>query len=655
MVKEAAAALASGEAERALGLLAGIDAVAAAESNPALIRLVALFALDRHDEVLTHLKLFRPPLAPALFLIKGCVLEALNRREEAQRQFISATVAAAGTPPQNNAEPIDQLAAALAALVRPGGTSFADPIVGAAGRGLNRLSYFDFGHGPHRALALIAAQALIFSPFANVSDLLHASVFFGLFHSQDPDHQDRVFTEFLVPALKLAVQGGQFELALTTDLGIYDAYVKARETADHFRFVYSHLAPILAAGGRALAAQLPPFSPSPLREKYRVAFVVPNLVYLAHVTTLLDILECVRQLPHSRIEPVLFGFSQADPRVAERCSKLGIPIFTVGSRKNGDQVLLGRLVDLREHLRREGFAAAVWVSVTPLCSLAMGLRLAPAQIFLAMKYHSLSVPEIDGYLTGGALGQPTKVIEGREWRTAPTRFMNLFDETQSQIAQQIRSQIRPDSILIGTLGREEKLNNPDFIQSICKLLQEHRQAIFLWTGRIQLPDIQEQFNAAGVADRCIFVGWVNTLIYAQVVDVFLDSFPFPCGVTILQAMAAGKPAVFFSSDESAEAGIAMLIEPLLTGKAGSPELRRRAAELLQPQGKQLFLLAETPDQYVAYSSKLIRDATFRREVGDALRRFVNEFLTDGTACGSAFEGHIIDVIESKAIASGINS
>jgi predicted O-linked N-acetylglucosamine transferase (SPINDLY family) len=189
-------------------------------------------------------------------------------------------------------------------------------------------------------------------------------------------------------------------------------------------------------------------------------------------------------------------------------------------------------------------------------SFAFAMRIAPVQIWWAMKYHSLEFEEIDGYLTSGSVSGGTRRIGAREWRIGPIAAEDwLAPELSAQAARE-RARFAEHRILYACLGREEKLNSAPFLRSVAAILKAVPEAGFLWTGRQQHAVIQATLEAQGVAQRCHFIGWVNTRLYAQVIDVFLDSFPFPCAYTLYEVMAAGKPAVLYASEESAETAIA---------------------------------------------------------------------------------------------------
>lgn len=146
-----------------------------------------------------------------------------------------------------------------------------------------------------------------------------------------------------------------------------------------------------------------------------------------------------------------------------------------------------------------------------------------------------------------------------------------------------------------------------------------------------------------------FLGWVDTRLYAQVIDIFIDSFPFPCTVTALQAMAAGKRIVSYDSIESRDTGVAAFIEPVLSGIVGGQEIRNRMADILAPDGRPSnWLFARGSSEYLSMAETLITCPERRRDVGNACRSFVDAFMSDSADCGQTYERHLVEIIERKA-------
>jgi glycosyltransferase involved in cell wall biosynthesis len=122
---------------------------------------------------------------------------------------------------------------------------------------------------------------------------------------------------------------------------------------------------------------------------------------------------------------------------------------------------------------------------------------------------------------------------------------------------------------------------------------------------------------------------VNTKVYASAVDLFLDSFPFPCGFSLKEAMAAGKPVVMFRSPESMETGVPGAISSMIEGSASvSPEVRERLERVFTRHTPfDLYCCGDSPQGYVELAERLMREADFAAAAGAANRRYIEEFAS----------------------------
>jgi predicted O-linked N-acetylglucosamine transferase (SPINDLY family) len=287
-------------------------------------------------------------------------------------------------------------------------------------------------------------------------------------------------------------------------------------------------------------------------------------------------------------------------------------------------------------------SALVWVSIAVHMAFAFSMRVAPVQVWWALKYHSLEFPEIDGYLTGAGAGS-TKLLGGRLWRCAPLASDDWYRPQLAPRAAEVRAQYSRHQLLFGCMGRESKLNSEPFLASVARILKACPEAGFLWTGRERSSAIQGALERLGVAERCHFIGWVDTKLYAQVLDVFLDSFPFPCGFTLYETMAAAKPVVLFASPEAEETGLYALVHPLLAGTAGTPEEIHKARSIFA-EGK-LFHCARHPGEYVELAVRLAGDPHARSAAGAANHAFVHAFLSDRTRMARTIARHLVELAQ----------
>lgn len=459
----------------------------------------------------------------------------------------------------------------------------------------------------------------------------------------------QIFEQVALPIIKQALQIGYYNFALHLENVIYANYVLQVETEENFSDCFAQWSDEMCVAGKKVKATLPPFDQSILNSTIpTIGFFVHKASSLAHVEKLLVTLEGLAQLEYKPFKVILYFLSGYNENLLIRCQKSNIStifLSQIYDKKGVYEILL----ILRQQIIQDKVSAIVWVSLATLMPFAFSMRVAPVQIWWSMKYHSLSLEDIDGYLTRG-LNQYKK-IGNRVWRAAPGSSENRFDASLTLEAQRIRQQdYGKFKLVTAAIGREEKLADPIFLETICRILKANPQVAFLWTGRVQLPQIQQLFETSGVMNQCFFIGWVNTKLYAQVIDLFLDSFPFPCGKTLVEAMAAEKACIFYNSPEAYETGIHGVVRSLLD----FPEINQQACALFNElyqidTDEKLYFCADTPAEYENYANQLINNYLLRNKSGKANKKFVELFYKTSAEAAIAHAVHFIDIIREKAI------
>jgi hypothetical protein len=458
----------------------------------------------------------------------------------------------------------------------------------------------------------------------------------------DPAWLEAMMSRVVLPWMRRAADADRFGLALMLETQAYGAYVIAQESEQHFSRAFALWSDFMRAAGRRAAAAAPTVAPAPRVEPPRVAFFLHSGGMLAHTRVLFEFIDALRLLQPRPLEAVIFHRGKASAEFERRAAALGVPCHALagsGAASEDYEALLA----LRRQVAAQSITAVVWVSVATHMGFAFAMRVAPVQIWWALKYHSLAFPEIDGRLTSASAGA-TKRVAGTLWRSAPLAADDWFRPELAPAAAQLRARYAQHELLFACLGREEKLNSEPFLEAVAQVLQAFPRAGFLWTGRERLASIETRLQALGVGARCHFIGWVDTKLYAQVIDVFLDSFPFPCAFTLYEAMAAGKAVVTYASVESAETGLNGMLGPLLAGESGTPDEQARARAIYGDVPHALFFCADRPDRYVELAVKLAADPSLRRAAGEANRAFVQQFLSDRKRMARTVAGHLLELM-----------
>jgi predicted O-linked N-acetylglucosamine transferase (SPINDLY family) len=201
--------------------------------------------------------------------------------------------------------------------------------------------------------------------------------------------------------------------------------------------------------------------------------------------------------------------------------------------------------------------------------------------------------------------------------------------------------------LIGTVARTEKIADPRFLACVVRILSAHPRALFVWTGHHQDRTVQGLFEQNGVAEQTRFIGWVDTILHANALDVLLDSFPLCNGVTALQAMAAGTPVVSINRNTSF---LGRDIVPIVE-QNGAPAVAEAAAlcDRIRSafQTRDAIPAADDEDDYVRIANALIDDNELRQRTGAALRFIAANLYANEALMALLFETHILDLVRNQ--------
>jgi len=458
--------------------------------------------------------------------------------------------------------------------------------------------------------------------------------------------KDAAFLKIALPVLSILLDRREMDGAMAAESVLYEGYVKSTETEAHFAFCMERIAPLFSRASHAWRDELPALPQPSLEAPYKVGFFIHNASMLAHIEVLLNTLKGYRMLDEQPFEPTVYCFGGKSPPMEQALAALGVRLVMLNELfPETQRSPWQRVLRFRELIAQEGVQEVVWVSLVTMLPLVFGLRVAPVQTWFAMKYRNFSNEDIDGYVSGSALTR-FGLIGGRRWRTAMLGVDDWYDPAVEAQAAQLRAALG-DGVVVMTLARTEKMQDSAYLQALAAILVAHPEAIFLWAGREEDPKVAAAFKAAGVLERTRFIGWVNTRLYAQVADVFLDTFPFPCGFTLFQAMAAGKPVVIYDSAEAAQTGLWNFIKPLVEDGEGTAEERAELRTFIGDDADPLIALARSPEDYVAHAGRLIGDADARARAGEASRRFMARYFSDPRVMGSSLADHFMDLIAER--------
>ena len=257
-------------------------------------------------------------------------------------------------------------------------------------------------------------------------------------------------------------------------------------------------------------------------------------------------------------------------------------------------------------------------------ALVFSMRIAPHQVWWCMKWPNFFIPDIDKRLYYLSF-RPFEILHNQKFLSHRMQFSNLLGPNSKDQGSKIKN-LYAGRVILGTMGRTEKINDPLYLNTVSEILRQNSNAIFMWTGRSEEASIKNLFEKEGVEEQVEFIGWVDTEVYAHVFDILLDSFPVGNGVTALQAMAAETPVVNYSFTN----GIFEMLRPLFDDLSIDKVYREKAHDIFFDKHTNENFYLSAPDRvtYIEMVQRLINDKGYRQTVGTAYCRFIQEMMSN---------------------------
>lgn len=406
---------------------------------------------------------------------------------------------------------------------------------------------------------------------------------------------------------------------LNEEIKVLEA-AKRPDTPENFEKLYGEFVP------KVVEAARPFLRPViwPVAGPFRVGFYIPSPVMLAHVVNLLTYLKAykVRYPDGGPIRPIIYTTAIRNEEFAKAFGEVA------EIRECGAKTMFQHWRLVKAAAEKDRLSAFVHISTVAGMAWAATVRIAPKHVWWSMKWHGADVPGVDAYIDGcHPYGGDRMEIAGRTWACIHQSFPEV---------------VVPDGIggpplarvAYGTLCREEKLT-PEYAAAVGRILADVPGSAFYYTARQKPEWFEQEIMKAGVAqDQIRCLGWLpenKTVVWANSFDVFLDTFPFQCGHTAVEAMACGKPVAWMDTRYTGEQSVSGIFDaagPLRIGE-GKP------------------FVATSVDSYICYAAVLGRNHSIAAREGQRNRRLYDGVLRDLDATVDSITKTLVDVILSE--------
>ena len=279
---------------------------------------------------------------------------------------------------------------------------------------------------------------------------------------------------------------------------------------------------------------------------YRIAFVFKGGFSLAHSEFLHEFLRGAR-IFSSKVKITLILLDDDGLRL----HNTGVEHIEIISFRQSDTY--NKLERYYKFFLSQEFDHISWVACVQNLCLFMGQRLSSSQSYWSMKYHSIIMNSLDKYAGLGFGGNSFEFDDVKWFRGRAFPSLKLPPVSKEKFLHLKKELKIPTNCVIGgCFVRSEKLNNEAFWCLLDRLLRDCPELHFVIASQ-SVPAIASQYlDSPHFSGRFHHLGWVNTKVWCQNLDIYIDSFPRGSCLTALEAIKAKVPIVMFDSEHNRE-------------------------------------------------------------------------------------------------------
>ena len=493
---------------------------------------------------------------------------------------------------------------------------------------------------------LVNTRTLLLRNLLEKKSLMNVPKFFHIigFNKKSSEEKISILADELVShALTRAFSLKLIDVGLYLESLYYQEFVTRFETDKAFKFGMKQISHAIESSGNELFRRLNPLGVDEF-EHYDNAVPIVGIFFhnasmLAHIDNVFSCLKNLTEKSNLEFVPIIFCLGGRHSAFSKAFSSIGIEIVYLDEDRDGKPILLTskRLLRLREICLARQVDKLIWGCLSTYMLFTFSLKVAPEQIWWSQKWTGLSSSTIQKsiYSITPKLKQQ---INGDQWLGGWFQKESWLNDVDSKKLQESRKPFE-GKLILGTLARVQKMNDVRFLAVVATILKSNDNVVFLWTGREEDKFVDDFFVENGVKQKTKFVGWVDTSLYAQILDILLDSFPSGNGVTAIQAMEAKVPVVTRKSCGEIRTWD-QFIGP--STEKGSVYQRQVLEAFSIENGNQgLYHCAASEEEYIAIANLLIRDPSLRKKSGEAGKKFVNLMMKNPSESSKIFQKHIL--------------
>ena len=475
--------------------------------------------------------------------------------------------------------------------------------------------------------------------------LSQALEFLGYNQRNDIKRLHILSEHFVAVFANRAYDEDKFDTAFFLEQKIYQCFVTKSETEAAFEFAMGLTKDSATRAGQRVGQSFGEKNLNFNNKTQIVGFFFHNASMLAHISNIYSYLKQVCSAPTPKFKPIIFCLGGRHNEFSNKFSNIGVDIvYLDDDGVNGPgsiRSISDRLQALNVKCAELQVDKIIWGCLALNMAFTFSMRIAKEQIWWSQKWRAFDLSEIDKRIWSFSMHESEKML-GDEWLCGWFQKETWLEPISELSVRQTRSQLDA-RVVVGCLARTEKMANVRYLNAICEILANNEDVLFLWTGREESAFISKYFRAKGVYKKTKYIGWVDVNLYARVLDVVLDSFPFGNGNSILAAMQAGVPVLMWKS--SPESNTFDLVSGSFLDETLDPnrdtDKMRAIFKASDDNPAGLYTCVDNEKSYIQMANKLIQDEGYRTEVGLSYQRFVDEMMREPAKAEQKFTRHIL--------------
>ena len=170
-------------------------------------------------------------------------------------------------------------------------------------------------------------------------------------------------------------------------------------------------------------------------------------------------------------------------------------------------------------------------------------RVSPIQIYFSLGWHYYSIENLEQLVIPADATTHLQPF-GKKAKNITARFYKPFltPAIDAKQLQSTKEKYPKDVIILGSIQRLIKIT-PQYLEAVKTILQAHENTIMIIAGPGNTSEIEAFIKTNQLTKRVFLPGFVDPHIYAHIFDIYLDTFYFPGGHSVLEVMAQNKPAL----------------------------------------------------------------------------------------------------------------